>query len=138
MGPREQPGGKLEYRGITIGLDLGDADGWGHIYGLLATACGFSYPVIDEMTLFDFEELTAYWVEHPPVHILVGAYLGVGKHRRKPVLPAGSRPGRSPSSDLPTILAELGHGFGACDVHAGLPGVVLDFSELRRRVRSSD
>ena len=90
------------------------------------------------MTLFDFEELTAYWVEHPPVHILVGAYFGVGKHQRKPVPLAGSRPGRAPSSDLPTILAELGHGFGAGDVHVGLPEVVLDFSELRRRMRSSD
>jgi hypothetical protein len=90
------------------------------------------------MTLFDFEELTAYWVEHPPVHILVGAYLGVGKRQRKPIPSAGSRPGRAPSSDLPTILAELGPGFGAGDVHAGLPGVVLDFSELRRQVRSSD
>jgi hypothetical protein len=83
------------------------------------------------MTLFDLEELTAYWAEHPPLHILVGAYLGVGKHQRKPV--SSSCPGRAPSSDLPTILAELGHGFGAGDVHAGLPGVVLDFSELRRR-----
>ena len=90
------------------------------------------------MTLFDFEELTAYWVEHPPVHILVGAYLGVGKHQREPRPSAGSGPGRAQSSDLPTILAELGPGFGARDVHAGLPGVVLDFSELRRRVRSSD
>ena len=90
------------------------------------------------MTLFDFEELTAYWVEHPPVHILVGAYLGVGKHQREPIPSAGSGPGRALSSDLPTILAELGPGFGARDVHAGLPGVVLDFSELRRRERSSD
>ena len=90
------------------------------------------------MTLFDFEELTAYWVEHPPVHIMVGAYLGVGKRQRKPIPSAGSRPGRAPSSDLQTILAEFGPGFGADDVHAGLPGVVLDFSELRRRVRSSN
>jgi hypothetical protein len=90
------------------------------------------------MTLFDIEELMAYWVEHPPVHILLGAYLGVGKHQRNPISFTGSRPGRAPTSDLPTILAELGPGFGAGDVHAGLPGVVLDFSELRRRVRSSD
>jgi hypothetical protein len=90
------------------------------------------------MTLFDFEELTAYWVEHPPVHILVGAYLGVGKHQRRPIPSAASRSNRTPSSDLPTILAELGPGFGAGDVHAGLPGAVLDFSELRQRARSSD
>ena len=90
------------------------------------------------MTLFDFEELTAYWVEHPPVHILVGAYLGVGKYQRTPIPSAGSSPGRAASSDLQGLLAELGPGFGAGDVHAGLPGVVLDFAELRRRVRSGD
>ena len=86
------------------------------------------------MTLFDIEELTAYWVEHPPVHILVGAYLGVGKHQRKRAPSAGSNPG----SDIQVLLAELGPGFGAGDVHAGLPGVVLDFAELRRRARSAD
>ena len=90
------------------------------------------------MTLFDLEELTAYWAEHPPVHILAAAYLGVGKHRRngKPSMPASLRPEADP--DLATLLAELGPGFGASDVHAGLAPVVLDFSELRRRVRSGD
>jgi hypothetical protein len=86
------------------------------------------------MTLFDIEELMAYWVEHPPVHILVAAYFGVGKHQRKRAAPAGSNPG----SDIQALLAELGPGFGAGDVHAGLPGVVLDFAELRRRARSDD
>jgi hypothetical protein len=86
------------------------------------------------MTLFDFEELTAYWVEHPPVHILVGAYLGVGKHQRKRAVSTGS----NRSSDIQALLAELGPGFGTGDVHAGLPGVVLDFAELRRRARSGD
>jgi hypothetical protein len=88
------------------------------------------------MTLFDFEELASYWVEHPPVHILVGAYLGVGKYQRKRTPTAGFSPGRGASSDPQAILAELGPGFGEGDVHAGLPGVVLDFSELRRRVRN--
>ena len=87
------------------------------------------------MTLFDFEELTAYWAEHPPIHILVGAYLGVGKHQRRRI-PA--QPGRAAGSDLQALLAELGPGFGAGDVHAGLPGVVLDFVELKRRARGSD
>ena len=90
------------------------------------------------MTLFDFEELAAYWVEHPPVHILVGVYLGVGRHQRRQIPSAGSSPGRAASSNLQGLLAELGPGFGAGDVHAGLPGVVLDFAELRRRVRSGD
>jgi hypothetical protein len=90
------------------------------------------------MTLFDFEELMAYWVEHPPVHILVGAFLGVGKHQRRRTPSAGSSPVRAAGSDLEGVLAELGPGFGAGDVHAGLPGVVLDFAELKRRARSGD
>jgi len=90
------------------------------------------------MTLFDFEELTAYWVEHPPVHILVGAYLGVGKYQRTRIHSAGSNPGRETGSEIQALLAELGPGFGAGDVHAGLPRVVLDFAELRRRARSRD
>ena len=90
------------------------------------------------MTLFDFEELASYWVEHPPVHILVGAYLGVGKHQRGRIPSAGYSPGRAASSDPQAILAELGPGFDEGDVHAGLPGVVLDFSELRRRARSGN
>ncbi|MBV8090351.1 MAG: hypothetical protein JO139_12405 [Alphaproteobacteria bacterium] len=94
--------------------------------------------MIDEMTLFDFEELTAYWVEHPPVHILVGGYLGVGKQQRKRVPSAASKPTRQTGAEIQELLAELGPGFGAGDVHAGLPAVVLDFAELRRRVRSED
>jgi hypothetical protein len=87
------------------------------------------------MTLFDFEELTKYWAEHPPLHILVGAYLGVGKNRR----PTASDPATSrgtAGSNLEAVLAELGPGFGAGDVHAGLTPVVLDVAELRRRVGS--
>ena len=87
------------------------------------------------MTLFDFEELTRYWAEHPPLHILVGAYLGVGKHRRPTVSdPAKSR--GAASSNLDAVLAELGPGFGAGDVHAGLGPVVLDVAELRGRLGS--
>jgi hypothetical protein len=88
--------------------------------------------VIDEMTLIDLDELTKYWAEHPPLHILVGAYLGVGKHYR----PTSSSPANSPSaagSNLEAVLAELGPGFGAGDVHAGLAPVVLDVAELRQR-----
>jgi hypothetical protein len=36
---------------------------WGDLYGLLATAYGYSYPVIDEMTLFQIEELATYPLE---------------------------------------------------------------------------
>jgi hypothetical protein len=53
---------------------------WSDIYGLLATACGYSYPIIDEMTLFDAEELVSYWTDHPPVHLLLAAFMGVGQN----------------------------------------------------------
>ena len=35
--------------------------------------------VIDAMTLLEVEELTRYWIEHPPLHLMVAAYLGLGK-----------------------------------------------------------
>lgn len=90
------------------------------------------------MTLLDVEELTAYWAEHPPVHILVAAYLGVGKNRRGQTPAAGSAPSRAVSAGLQGIVAELGPGFGTGDVYAGLPGVVLDFVELRSQAKRED
>ena len=89
------------------------------------------------MTLLDFEELAAYWAEHPPVHILVGAYLDTGRAKRARIpfdtlQERSSGPG-SGAADVSSILAELGSSFGSGDVHAGLAPVVLDFNELRRR-----
>jgi len=85
------------------------------------------------MTLFDFEELTAYWAEHPPLHILVAAYLGIGKNKRQRTSSSAlPRSGRPAGSDLQSMLTELGPGFGVGDVHAGLAPVVLDFAESRR------
>ena len=88
------------------------------------------------MTLFDFEELTAYWAEHPPLHILIGAYLRVGKDRHRIVQIPPGNPECNTGSELEGLLAELGPGFGPGDVHAGLTPVVLDFAELRRRAAS--
>ena len=90
------------------------------------------------MTLLDVEELTAYWAEHPPLHMLVAAYLGLGKEKRprEPSAPSGeasTRFGQKTSSDITSLLAELGPGFGSGDVHAGLTPAVLDFTELRRQ-----
>ena len=90
------------------------------------------------MTLFDVEELTAYWSEHPPVHILVEAYLGASKPQRSRIPSVHSAPGRAAPADLRGILAGLGPGFGTGDVHAGLPGVVLDFADLRSRAKRED
>jgi hypothetical protein len=85
------------------------------------------------MTLRQVEELATYWAQHPPTHLLVAAYLGVGKDRHPPPRhkPAGLM--QTSSSDAGAMLAQLGPGFSAGDVHAGLSPVVLDFAELRRR-----
>jgi len=90
------------------------------------------------MTLFDFEELAGYWAEYPPVHILVAAYLGFSKYRRRqpPTPPINTDP--AAGSNPEELLAELGPGFGAGDVHAGLGPVILDFVELRRRAGAGE
>ena len=90
------------------------------------------------MTLFQVEELTSYWAQHPPVHLLVAAYLGVGQDRSARLPPASMKRGMRPSSDSGSLLAQLGPAFGAGDVNAGLSPVVLDFAELRLRAEIPD
>jgi len=85
------------------------------------------------MTLFDFEELTKYWTEDPPLHILVAAYLGAGKQQHQPTGPGRNDPRNAAAYNPEEVLAELGPGFRAGNVHAGLTSVVLDFAELRRQ-----
>jgi len=93
--------------------------------------------VIDAMTLFDVEELTRYWTEHPPLHLTIAAYLGAGRQRR-PARSAGpATPVISPGNrDVGQLLAELGPGFAGGDVHRGLSEVVLNFAELRQRSKA--
>jgi hypothetical protein len=89
------------------------------------------------MTLHDVEELTRYWIDHPPLHLLIAAYLDVGATWRGGV--SGRKPNiprkQEPNVHVGQILAELGSGFAAGDVQAGLDPVVLDFTELQRRQR---
>jgi hypothetical protein len=90
------------------------------------------------MTLFQIEELTAYWARHPPVHLLVAAYLGVGKNKNARMPPTSMGRRQQPTSDSSSLLAQLGPGFGAGDVNAGLSPVILDFAELRLRSEIPD
>jgi len=39
-------------------------------------SCGYTPCEIDELTWRDVENLSAYWREHPPVHLLVAGYMG--------------------------------------------------------------
>ena len=90
------------------------------------------------MTLFQVEELTFYWAQHPPLHLLIAAYLGVGKNKNAPLPPASMEQGPRQNSDSSSLLAQLGPGFGAGEINAGLSPVVLDFAELRLRAGMPD
>ncbi len=52
------------------------------VYGLLATACGWTMEEIDRLTFPEFALLTRYWCENPPVHLLLGALLGRGPKKQ--------------------------------------------------------
>jgi hypothetical protein len=85
------------------------------------------------MTLFQIEELTSYWVQHPPLYMLAAAYFGFGKDNDALLQSKSMVGGREPHTDLNSVLADLGPGFSAGDVHAGLSPAILDFGELCRR-----
>jgi hypothetical protein len=82
------------------------------------------------MTLFQIEELTSYWAQHPPVHLLVAAYLGVGKNKNARIPSTSMGRSQQSTSDSTSLLAQLGPGFAAGEVNAGLSPVILDFAEL--------
>jgi hypothetical protein len=63
--------------------------------------------------------LLPYLVEHPPVHLVVTALAGL---KASPQRDADRSPMRA---------AQLGPGFAAVDVHAGLGKSVLDFAALK-------
>ena len=54
------------------------------------------------MTLLDFAELCTYWEKNPPVHVMVAAYLGVGKDDK-----ASARPTPAQSTARPDLAAAL-------------------------------
>jgi hypothetical protein len=93
--------------------------------------------VIDAMTLFDLEELTHYWINHPPLHLMMAAYLGIRRERPRRAASSDmqAKIGLGPHGNVGQLLAELGPAFASGDVHAGLHPVVLDFTDLRRRTK---
>jgi hypothetical protein len=38
-------------------------------------------PEIEQLTLWELNDLMAYWKDYPPTHVLVGAYLMGGKRK---------------------------------------------------------
>ena len=85
------------------------------------------------MTLFEVEELTRYWLDYPPLHVILAAHFGLRQFRRgRPKTIGAAIADRLRAADVGQLAAELGAGFASGDVHAGLDPVVLDFAELRR------
>jgi hypothetical protein len=81
------------------------------------------------MTLVDYEELCAYWAEHPPVHLMVAAYLGVGEDK-----PQAVRPAAAPPSQVNTLpLMGVHH---VRDYYHGLGAPILDFEELKKQAQA--
>lgn len=90
------------------------------------------------MTLFDIEELARYWLDYPPLHMILAAHFGFGQFRQGRAGDIGTRAAnRRDADDAARLAAELGLGFASGDVHAGLAPVVLDFAELRRKAAAS-
>jgi hypothetical protein len=92
------------------------------------------------MTLLDVEELTRYWINHPPLHLMVAAHLGFGEtsRRTRSGTPAAAPPAKGQNLHIGAVLAKLGSSFVDRDVHEGLGPAVLDFTELKRSLRRPD
>lgn len=58
------------------------------------------------MTLLDYEELCQYWAKNPPTHLMVAAYLGVGK-------PADAQASQQPAKSQKEAINEILQGGGA-------------------------
>jgi len=52
------------------------------VYGHTATATGWTFSQIDQLTLWDLNDLFEYWQDYPPTHVLVTAYLTAGNKNR--------------------------------------------------------
>jgi hypothetical protein len=51
------------------------------VFGHVATATGWTLHEIELLTLWELNDLMAYWQDYPPTHMLVGAYLMGGKRK---------------------------------------------------------
>ena len=59
--------------------DTSDDKGFDYVYGHLASCFGWTMADIKKMTLSDIKRFTPYLESHPPVHLLVAAFLGFEK-----------------------------------------------------------
>ena len=48
------------------------------IFAHVAASTGWTLDAVGAMTISDLDDMEAYWRRHPPVHLLVAGYLGIG------------------------------------------------------------
>jgi hypothetical protein len=94
------------------------------------------------MTLIDYAELCDYWADHPPVHLLAAAYLGVrgSSSRASAGASRGSGAARERVPSTNSGLRELlgAPGFAKGDLHMGCAeAVVLDFDAMLARAKQT-
>jgi hypothetical protein len=83
--------------------------------------------MIDGMTLAEAGEIFAYWVENPPVHLMVQAIARM----------LGWKPAEKTSPSFPEIAAMAPPGLAiAANGSLGMPVPVLDIEALRARNRA--
>lgn len=89
--------------------------------------------MIDEMTIFQVEELAAYWHRHPPVHLLVAGFVGYKVDEERSAEHSSSIPDYYPISTPlpPQFLGIPGIEPGALPLD--LPPAILDAEELMRQ-----
>lgn len=84
------------------------------------------------MTLWDVMELTEYWAEHPPVHILVAGFMGYQgtAETDKPNWRDEMARAQMPPAELSRVARQLGMAPGTIE---GLPAAIFDVDELMRQ-----
>jgi hypothetical protein len=88
------------------------------------------------MTLLDVEELTRYWAGHPPVHLLLAAFMGVGQ-KTAPFATSGSDDfKRQPSLSEIMTLPGVGQTIGPLSSRFG-SGAVDEMMAMLRRFDTS-
>jgi hypothetical protein len=84
------------------------------------------------MTIFEVEEIFAYWGDHPPTHLMVAAYLGVKPSSRSRLdAPLGPNSAAFLPEEAAAFLMATGMPTG--DIHEGLGMPTFDAAELMGR-----
>jgi hypothetical protein len=86
------------------------------------------------MTLFDAEELISYWTDHPPVHLLLAAFMGVSSDTQQRMAGRGNvhQPSLSQIMSLPGVGRTV-RPFSA----QFAPGAVAEMMEMLKRFDAS-